>query len=73
MHYSKTLEAWLVKQDTARKEVMGVLRATYGDQAYKKFHDWRMFFIFCSESFKYANGSAWMVSQYTFRPAHGAK
>jgi cyclopropane-fatty-acyl-phospholipid synthase len=68
-HYSKTLEAWLKLQDRQRKEIMEVFVKVYGDphSAALWFQRWRMFYIACSELFRYNSGREWMVSHYLFR------
>lgn len=68
-HYSRTLEAWLNRQDQAREAVMEVFRKTYPseDAAKRWFQRWRIFYLACSELFRYRNGNEWFVSHYRFR------
>ena len=47
---------------------MPVLRATYGDEASRWFHRWRLFFLACEELFGYRRGSEWIVGHYRFAP-----
>ena len=68
MHYSKTLEDWLVLHDKAQKQIMPLFEETYGkDQALKWFVYWRLFYLACSELFKYEGGERWGVGHYLFR------
>jgi cyclopropane-fatty-acyl-phospholipid synthase len=68
LHYSRTLEAWLAAMDSNREKLMPIFRATYGDDAARWFARWRMFFMACSELFRYRGGSEWFVSQAVLRP-----
>ena len=66
-HYSKTLEAWLVKLDANKDRVMEIFRRNYNeDEAAQQMFNWRLFFIYCSESFKFNGGNDWLVSQHLF-------
>ena len=63
IHYSRTLEEWLRRHDAHRKEVMQLFRETYTPgEAQKWFAYWRLFYIACSELFKYDNGEEWGVT-----------
>lgn len=67
-HYSKTLEAWLVRHDSKRAEILDVFRQTLPpDQAARMFHRWRIFYLACSELFAWDKGNHWFVSHYLFR------
>lgn len=64
-HYSKTLEAWLVNTDHEKKRVLEMFKKTYGDdQAIVWYNRWRVFFMSCSELFKYQDGKEWGVTHY---------
>lgn len=65
-HYERTSNAWLANQDRRREQVLPVLRATYGPDADRWFHRWRMFFMACAELFGYRSGNQWWVSHYLF-------
>ena len=66
-HYSKTLEAWLVKHDAAKAEIMPLFAQTYGaDQSLKWFVYWRLFYLACSELFNVEKGERWGVGHYLF-------
>lgn len=66
-HYSKTLEAWLDKQDANHEEVMQIFHKCYGAQAKLWFQRWRIFYMACSELFAYNNGVEWPVMHYRFK------
>ncbi|MDF3128381.1 cyclopropane-fatty-acyl-phospholipid synthase [Kiritimatiellaeota bacterium B1221] len=67
-HYSRTLEAWLQRQDQARKHLLPILIKAYGEeQAEVWFQRWRIFWMASSELFKYKNGSTWPVHHYRFK------
>ena len=67
MHYQKTAEAWLSKMDAQKDSILKIFNATYGTKHYKKWWVyWRMFFMACSESWGYKNGSEWSISHYRF-------
>ena len=67
LHYSKTAEAWLTNMDAHKKEIMPLFIKTYGNaNALKWWVNWRIFFMACSELWKYNNGEEWIVSHYLF-------
>jgi len=67
MHYSKTSEAWLQNMDKHKAEIMPLFEETYGKQnALKWWVYWRIFYMACSELWKYNNGGEWIVSHYLF-------
>ncbi len=66
-HYEQTLNAWLALMDRQRKQVMPILRDTYGAaEADLWWVRWRLFFMACAELFGYAEGGEWWVSHYLF-------
>ncbi len=65
-HYSKTLEAWLDRQDAHELQVMKIFQGCYGDQSQLWLQRWRMFYMACSELFAFNNGNEWMVMHYRF-------
>jgi cyclopropane-fatty-acyl-phospholipid synthase len=67
-HYAKTAQAWRENLEVRRPEVMPVLRDTYGEDADRWFHRWRLFFLACEELFGYREGSEWLVGHYRFAP-----
>jgi cyclopropane-fatty-acyl-phospholipid synthase len=71
LHYSRTLEAWLDAMDRNRESLMPVFAATYGDDADRWFARWRMFFMACSELFRYRGGEEWFVVHTLMRPRRG--
>jgi cyclopropane-fatty-acyl-phospholipid synthase len=68
LHYSLTLEAWLDAMDRNRQTLLPVFKKTYGDEAERWFARWRMFFMACSELFRYRGGSEWFVAHTLMRP-----
>jgi cyclopropane-fatty-acyl-phospholipid synthase len=63
--YSKTLEAWLKRQDNGKEKLLPILAKAYGDkEAARWFQRWRMFWMACSELFKYRGGTEWPVHHY---------
>ena len=68
-HYSKTLEAWLDKQDANKESVMQTFRDCYGKDAKLWFQRWRIFYMACSELFAYNQGKEWPVMHYRFTKA----
>ncbi len=68
-HYSRTLEAWLRRQDAARDELMPLFREVYGRDARIWFQRWRIFYLACSELFACHGGEEWLVMHYLFEKA----
>jgi cyclopropane-fatty-acyl-phospholipid synthase len=68
LHYSRTLEAWLERMDARRDALLPLFRATYGADAERWFARWRMFFMACSELFRYRGGGEWFVAHTLLRP-----
>lgn len=68
-HYQQTLEAWLVRHDAARAEILPQFETIYGrDLGPRMFHRWRIFYLACAELFGYDQGREWGVSHYLFHP-----
>ncbi len=64
-HYSDTAEAWLTNMDNHKKEIRSIFEKHYGTkEATKWIEYWRIFFMSCSELWKYRNGEEWFVSHY---------
>ncbi|KAH9492635.1 hypothetical protein Btru_024126 [Bulinus truncatus] len=66
-HYAKTLEAWLAKMDASKAKVDDIFTQNYGKDAVQQSFNWRLFFIFCSEVFKFKNGNEWHISHQLFK------
>ncbi|MFZ4115841.1 MAG: SAM-dependent methyltransferase [Chthoniobacterales bacterium] len=67
-HYQKTSRAWLEQMDEAKKEIMPLMAATYGEEQQKRWWVyWRVFFMACEELWGYKNGEEWIVSHYLFQ------
>ena len=63
LHYSRTCEAWLTKLDQNRVSALEVLGTAPQEDATKvRLQRWRMFFMACSELFRYGSGNEWFVS-----------
>jgi cyclopropane-fatty-acyl-phospholipid synthase len=73
LHYSRTLEAWLATMDDRRASLMPVFRSVYGSGAGRWFARWRLFFMACSELFRYRDGEEWFVSHSLLRRRPPAK
>ena len=72
-HYQKTLEAWLVRHDAARAQILPLFEVTYGrDNAARMFQRWRMFYMACSELFGYRHGEEWGVAHFLFQRREAA-
>ena len=67
-HYERTARAWRENLEKQRGPVMTVLEQTYGAEADRWFHRWRLFFLACEELFGYRGGSEWLVAHYLFAP-----
>lgn len=69
VHYSRTLEAWLKLQDAREPEILPVFEKVYGDARMARLwlQRWRIFYLACSELFRFRGGREWMVSHYLFR------
>ena len=53
--------------DAARSDVLPILSETYGADNVTRWRvRWRLFFIACSELFRFNNGQEWWVSHYLF-------
>ena len=69
VHYQKTSEAWLARQDARRDALLPVLADTYGTgQERLWFQRWRLFFLACAELFGYRNGNEWWVTHLLMAP-----
>jgi cyclopropane-fatty-acyl-phospholipid synthase len=71
-HYSRTLEAWLEAMDGHRDLLKPLFRSAYGSDADRWFARWRMFFMACSELFRYRDGTEWYVVHSLLRPRDDA-
>lgn len=65
VHYSKTSEKWLNNMDRNKNKIMDIFKNHYGSkEADKWFEYWRIFFMACSELWKFDEGKEWFVSHY---------
>ncbi len=63
VHYQKTCEAWLARQDARRGALLPILSDVYAArEAERWFQRWRIFFLACSELFGYRGGNEWWVT-----------
>jgi len=60
-HYSATANAWLANLDRQREQLRPVLEATYGREAERWLHRWRVFLMACAELFGLRGGDEWWV------------
>jgi cyclopropane-fatty-acyl-phospholipid synthase len=68
LHYHRTCEAWLARQDAQRETLIPILAEVYGLEAAPLwFQRWRLFFLACSELFRYRQGQEWWVSHVRLR------
>ena len=65
-HYSKTLEAWLRKQDSQETLIKEQFKNTYGKDTSLWIQRWRIFYMACSELFAFKQGEEWFVMHYLF-------
>ena len=68
IHYSKTAEDWLRNMDKNRESAFPVIQSVYGaHQARLWWARWRIFFMACSELWRYGGRKEWFVSHYLLR------
>lgn len=72
MHYSRTARAWRENLEARRDDVLRIFQETYGKDAERWYHRWRLFFLSCEELFGYSAGSEWLVGHYRFAPRSSA-
>ncbi|XP_074656082.1 uncharacterized protein LOC141909537 [Tubulanus polymorphus] len=66
--YSKTLYTWLERLDAKREKVHEIFIEFYGaDKADEMLANWRMFFIYCGEVFRYRDGNDWLTAFHLFK------
>lgn len=69
LHYRRTAEAWLARQDASRRDLLPVLEQVYGaGQGPLWFQRWRLFFMACAELFGHREGNEWWVSHALMAP-----
>ncbi|ETW80506.1 SAM-dependent methyltransferase [Heterobasidion irregulare TC 32-1] len=72
IHYSRTLEHWLQRQDANAKHGLKELemdaekKGKKGEGA-KAFYRFRVFYMACSELFAYNDGQEWGIGHYVFK------
>lgn len=70
--YAITLDAWLEKLKKEKHACLEIFRKNGYANPTLEYEKWRMFYMFCSESFGYNQGREWMVAYYLFGKS-GAK
>ena len=72
LHYHKTCEAWLANMDKRRSEALALFESVYGKRdAARWIQRWRVFFMACSELFRFNQGCEWRVAHYALRKRDG--
>lgn len=67
-HYRQTAEHWLENMDRNKSKLMQVLVDVYGkSDAARWFNRWRVFFLACSELFRFNQGDEWFVGHYLLK------
>ena len=67
IHYSRTLEAWLLHMKENKQEIIKIFNKHYPkNQVNCWYYRWQLFTIACSELFAYRGGEEWGVSHYLF-------
>jgi cyclopropane-fatty-acyl-phospholipid synthase len=57
--------------DAAPDQIKPILGQTYGPKEITRWWvRWRVFFMACSELFRYNNGNEWQVAHYVFERKH---
>jgi cyclopropane-fatty-acyl-phospholipid synthase len=72
VHYGRTAKAWRENLESRQRDIMPVLRDTYGADAGRWFQRWRLFYLACEELFGYRDGEEWLVGHYRLRPGESA-
>lgn len=66
-HYARTSEEWLKNMDKNKDKIMKIFNLHYGEKEAKKwFHYWRVFFMSCTEIWRFNRGEEWFVCHYLF-------
>ncbi len=69
-HYHRTCEAWLQAMHAERELTKQALRnGLNADDAARSWNMWRVFFLACSELFRYGGGKEWFVAHRLLAPA----
>ena len=52
----------------SKNEIISLFEDHYGKgEGVKKWHAWKIFFLACSEIFRFKKGTEWMVFHYLFK------
>jgi cyclopropane-fatty-acyl-phospholipid synthase len=67
-HYERTANHWLANMDARKDRILPLLERSYGKQgAGIWFQRWRIFFMACTELWRFRNGQEWWVAHYLFK------
>lgn len=66
VHYSRTAECWLKNMDKHKREILECFKEVYGTKNRLWFEYWRIFYMACSELWKFQDGKEWGVNHYLF-------
>ncbi len=66
-HYERTSNDWLAEFDASTPALRSVLSDTYGEDASRWLHRWRLFFLAVAEMFGYDEGAEWGVGHYRLK------
>lgn len=66
LHYHRTCEAWLTNLYRHQSQILHLFAEHY-EQPLGRWVAWKIFFMACSELFRFKNGTEWGVSHYLFR------
>ncbi len=68
LHYHRTCEGWIANMYSHREDILQLFAAQYGpNKALSRWVAWKIFFMACSELFRYDQGREWGVSHYLFK------
>jgi cyclopropane-fatty-acyl-phospholipid synthase len=66
-HYERTLNEWLVQLDSRSSSARRILAEAYGeDKADEQLHNWRVFLMYCAETFGFSGGNEWGCTHLLF-------
>ena len=67
-HYSRTCEEWLKNHEKHKREILQLFEKSYGLlEAKRWYYRWKIFFLACSELFRFNEGNEWFGWHYLFK------